>query len=620
MTTISNLLVNMRRGFAAQPANDDNNGLLHSLPHVVFELDTDGRWRFLSRGWTALSGHGIEESLGAQALEYVHPQDRSACEELFQRAFGGPSPALTMRLLTRNIDSRWVELLAGPGGAHVVGTLTDVTARREREELSRAGHRTLESLMHNLPGMVYRCRNNEHWTMEYVSPGSLELTGYAPEDLIDNRTIAYADLIFPGERQRVWNEVQCALREHTDFDLTYRIRGRREKERWIWERGRGVFSTNGELLGLEGYMTDITRGKRDQDRQRAGALHDPVLHLPSPALFNDRLLQAVQNSGTRESFYFALLLVQIDRFDSLLDKYGRQSAQQLVQETSSRLQDELEPGDTLSRLEGGCFGLLREHTRDIKDVNDTARRVQECVLLPITLDDTEVYVTASIGIALSSSGYASAEDMFTDAGSALSRARALGGARHEVFDLRIHAKAAAQSQMQDEIERAMEAGELSVYWQPVTELASGNMAGLEARIVWHHQRKGLLFAEDFVPAAENTQLIIPLWDWMLSRASEQLRRWQDMAETRRIAAAIQIYGKTLLDAESVLRLGEQLLAAKPQQFDLALGVTENVLSQTPQAVAKMLEHLRVKKIRLVLDGFGSGLSSLSMLRDMPIDS
>ena len=148
-------------------------------------------------------------------------------------------------------------LVAGSGRPGYVGTLADVTQRMQADDLRQANHRTLETLIHHLPGMVYRCRNNQDWTMEFVSQGAIALTGYQPEDLINNRRLPYADLIVDADRQQVWDAVQASLAERRPFELTYRIRTAHGTEKWVLERGQGNFASSGELLGLEGFITEL---------------------------------------------------------------------------------------------------------------------------------------------------------------------------------------------------------------------------------------------------------------------------------------------------------------------------------------------------------------------------
>jgi EAL domain-containing protein (putative c-di-GMP-specific phosphodiesterase class I)/GGDEF domain-containing protein len=413
--------------------------------------------------------------------------------------------------------------------------------------------------------------------------------------------------------------VQTALGEKRPFDLEYRIISRQGEEKWVWERGKGIFSNSGELLALEGYVTDITSKKLAERRARHRLLYDPETGLPYMALFMDRLECAARRFTGSSDRSFILALLELDRFGDLQSKYEAIIADRVVAEAGRRLLEVLGPDVTLSHMSESRFGILLEHPCDLKATSKVVRQIQERVLLPFVINDVEVYATGSIGVALSSTGCESGENILRDAATALSRAKALGGARYEVFDLHLHAKATAQAQIEREIREAMTDQEMAVYWQPVIALASGNLVGLEARLAWKHSRRGMLFAEQFVPSAEDTQLILPLWEYMLSEVCEQMGTWQSLPAFEDIGINIGIFGRTLLDANSILRLGQRLLASKPHSFSLALGIPEDVLVQKAQAIEQMLAWLRTKGIRLILDSFGTGLCSLSTIRQAPID-
>jgi PAS domain S-box-containing protein len=178
-------------------------------------------------------------------------------------------------LAGRALGPRWVELRAWPldlpasGEAGIVGMLLDIDQRRRHEEALRAQRRSLHTMLDNLPGMIYRGQNDKHWTMEFVSEGCFELTGYTPLELVDNQSARFADLIHPEDRDFVWNYVQMRLTRRERYELSYRIIDRDGQTRWVWEQGRGIHSSRGEFLGLEGFITDVSSSRGA--RKRPGA-------------------------------------------------------------------------------------------------------------------------------------------------------------------------------------------------------------------------------------------------------------------------------------------------------------------------------------------------------------
>lgn len=604
------------------------HALVEHLNQVVFEIDPAGSWAFLNNSWEKVSGYSVAQSLGRSYADSIHPQDRERFRQFFDQVLSQPaSPGpMVLRLLTRDGEVRWLEVharaVSDPAGA-VAGILDDITARVRDEGLLLANHRTLTGLINDLPGMVYRCRNNRDWTMAYISRGSVELTGYSPEDIVDSKTLAYGSLIHPDDAQQVWAKVQSALREERAFELEYRIEAADGAPKWVWERGKGVFADSGELICLEGFITDVTNWRKGEEWLRGNALYDAYTGLCTPLLFMDYLQRAVACANSTRGGPFALLMVHIDELQKALSRYPAEDADRAIMEVSQRLKQILTAPDLLTHWRDDRYLILLPGVSDIQQVTDLTGRLQAQLLPPVSVPDSQIYVTASIGIALSESRYRGRrDDMLRDAETALDRARALGGARQEVFDLRLNARAAALSQMGRELGRALERDELCVYWQPAVSLQDGHFTGLEARLAWPHARRGLLFAEQFVPMVEDTQIIGPLWKWMLEEICRQMRVWRErdlFTEAGESEVNIQISGRSLLDADAILRLGDDLLDDKPASFRLALGVSEQGLLRAPRAIEGISKRLKARNISLILDDFSGAYSSLALLKSLPID-
>ncbi len=186
-------------------------------------------------------------------------------------------------------------------------------------------------------------------------------------------------------------------------------------------------------------------------------------------------------------------------------------------------------------------------------------------------------------------------------------------------DLKQHAKAAAQSKYEHEVREALDNGLMQVWWQPVVCLETNALTGLEAKLVWDHNRRGKLFAEDFVPQLTNTQLLMQLWQFMLSEACQHMSQWKSVPEFNDIGVNIQIFGETLLAADSILRVSESLIESKPSSCTISLGVPEEVFLRATDTVREMLDWLQSRNIRIILDSFGEGVCSLATLKRYPLD-
>lgn len=606
----------------------DIESLLEYADLVLFQINTLGEWVFLSSNWTSVSGHHLEESLNKSHYSYIHPDDLSDYKKFFLNLLHSKAESnrYSLRIICKNNEYKWFELTAQAlyekdetKAVGVSGVLRDIHDETVMAHRTKVRLQSLEKIIECVPGMIYRGLNNTKWTMEFVSSGCYEITGYMPEDLIKNHKLSFASLIHPEDRQYVWNEVQCALDENRIFDLTYRILTAHGTEKWVWERGQGVFSSSGELLILEGYIADITEDKKADEVRKARLLYDEDSNMPNWLLFNDRLSEAIRRRNQDSRYAFVFILLQIDKYDEIINIYGRSSANMLVVEIQKKILKNFENNATISRANEAGLGILLESIDGFNNLNRLIQNIHEIILLPVQVNDYEIYATASLGVTLSTKQYSNCNELIYDTEQALSRARALGGARHEVFDLKQHAKAAAQSKHEQEVRSAQENRSMQVWWQPVVGLKSQSLAGLEAKLVWNHPQRGNLFAEQFVPRINDTQLLMQLWEFMLSDTCYHMNQWKSITDFDEVGINIQIFGETLLAADSVLRLGEKLLESKPQFCSISLGVPENVFLQATDTVKEVLGWLQSKKISIILDSFGEGLCSLATLKRYPLD-
>jgi len=242
--------------------------LVENSPDVIMKVDRESRILFINY---TLPEYTVESVLGKPAVGFLSAEDglryMQALHEVFDS--GEPREVEVGAVGATSWLSRLVPIKNDGRVESAMVIATNITERRRAEEALRENQRTLSTLMSNLPGMAYRCRNDKDWTVEFVSEGCYDLTGYHPSDLIGNRTVSYGKgLIHPDDQEPVWNDVQAGLREKRPFQLVYRITTASGQEKWVWEQGRGIFSTNGDLLALEGFVTDITERQRAEEALR----------------------------------------------------------------------------------------------------------------------------------------------------------------------------------------------------------------------------------------------------------------------------------------------------------------------------------------------------------------
>lgn len=251
--------------FDGEESQSDYKVLIERIEQIVFHINADKEIIFLNPSWEHLLDHAIRDSLHKPLLSYIHPEDRPMVESRINSLTQGKrnSCHLETRLIAKNGNTFWVELRAKATSTYkgerssVIGTMTDINRMKSTEAHLRANRRSLSTLLSNIPGMVYRCKNDKNWSFEFASDGCLEVTGYEPYEMVNSPNFSYIQIIHPDDRRHAWESVQQHVARQEKFQLVYRIITRSGKVKWVWEQGKGVFSSTGELLALEGFITDI---------------------------------------------------------------------------------------------------------------------------------------------------------------------------------------------------------------------------------------------------------------------------------------------------------------------------------------------------------------------------
>jgi len=385
---------------------------------------------------------------------YLHPEDRHPVESDFSRLINGrlDNLAREARLISADGSVHWMDLRAHPyvlGDGEVIGvlaTLHEITPRKRVEESSTAGRgRPTIPLLANFPGMVYRARNDADWTMDFVSDGSLELTGFEPAELVKNARTSWEQVIHPDDREFVRQQVESKLALRQPFGMTYRIVDAQGRESWVWEQGCGVFSSTGEVLALEGFTTDVRmRASADGQALRRLGLEPGTGPADEPHL--RQALSYVLHHSAAARYACALFWVDIDDFAGTCDKLGTRGTDQAIALLAERFDCVQAPGTTVAWLGSGQFAVLLTDFRlggaqravpDDKEImpacSNIADRLARAIALPFTLDVLPWSLTASIGIAISNARYASADIMMAAARKAAREARQRMGPGHSEF-------------------------------------------------------------------------------------------------------------------------------------------------------------------------------------------
>ncbi|HSL69413.1 MAG TPA: EAL domain-containing protein [Longimicrobiales bacterium] len=378
---------------------------------------------------------------------------------------------------------------------------------------------------------------------------------------------------------------------------------------------------DGEIIGVVAILHDVTDRKRAEEMLLHNAFHDALTDLPNRSLFLDRLERVTTHAKRHPTDIFAVLFLDIDRFKIINDSLGHLVGDHLLVTIARRLETCVRDEDTVARLGGDEFAILLTEVADVSDATRVAKRVQHELAKPLTLDGHEVYVSASVGIALSSSGYDRPEDVLRDADTAMYRAKTGGRARYEVFDRAMHREAVGLLQLESDLRRALERNEFVLHYQPIISLETGELTGFEALVRWSHPTRGLLQPGDFIELAEETGAIVPLGWWVVGEACRQIMQWTATSpRAAQLNMSVNFSARQFSQPDLIERIDQILQRTGFDPGRLRLEITEYVMMQSATTASTMLDDLRRRGIQLCIDDFGTGYSSLSYLHRFPIDT
>ncbi len=463
------------------------------------------------------------------------------------------------------------------------------------------------------------------WNLEndrvFYSPRWKSMLGFSVDDVGDSPR-EWLDRIHPDDRPPFRRHLDAHLTGSTEqLEFEQRMRNFDGEYIWVLARGVAVRDENGKPYRMAGSQTDITARKRAEHQLQHDALHDSLTGLANRVLFVDRLACALADLQRQASPHFAVLFFDLDRFKNVNDSLGHSMGDKLLVGIARRLEHFLRPGDTVARLGGDEFAVLIHRVDDASGAIHVADRIQDVLSMNFSIDGHDVMVTASIGIAHSSTGYSSPEEILRDSDIAMYRAKAEGKARYEIFDRDMHQSAVALLKLETELRRSVHRGDFLMNYQPIVSLGHiSRIVGFEALVRWKHPERGIVTPANFIAIAEETGLIVPLGWWVLREACQQTRLWQEQFPgDPPLWISVNMSGKLFMKSNMVDELLGILEETGLEPRDLRLEVTENVVMDHADLAIRNLMELRALGIQLSIDDFGTGYSSLSYLQRFHYD-
>jgi diguanylate cyclase (GGDEF)-like protein len=371
------------------------------------------------------------------------------------------------------------------------------------------------------------------------------------------------------------------------------------------------------MQAIANVLANAIERRQSEEQTQHEALHDPLTGLPNRSLFLDRLEHALSVTARRESSV-AVLFLDLDQFKLVNDSLGHAAGDELLSSVAPRLEQALRPGDTVARFGGDEFAVLAEDIGSERGATRIAERIAESLSRPFVLRDREHFVSASIGISIGT-GSEQPEALIRDADSALYRAKERGRGGYEIFDEVMRSRVIEHMQIENDLRRAIQRGELELYYQPVIRLHSGAVVSMEALLRWNHPERGMVGPLSFIPVAEESRLIIPIGRWVIEQACRQVAAWQQLKPDQApMSVAVNISARQLADPELISHIEGSVRANRIDPSTLWLELTETAVLEDTDFVERSLRQLKGLGLRLVLDDFGVGFSSLGYLKRLPL--
>ena len=495
-------------------------------------------------------------------------------------------------------------------------TAMEVTERKLAEEALRMSEERYS--------VAVRGANDGVWDWDldknkvYYSQRWKKILGYN-DDEITSSPAEWLDRIHPNDFKQVREDLAAHQEGYTPhFVSEHRLKHKNGAYRWVLVRGLAVRTEGKKAHRLAGSLTDITARKSAEERLLHDAMHDTLTSLPNRAYFLDQLKRSIQRMRRYNESMGAVLLIDLDRFKLVNESFGHQAGDQLLVSIARRLEASLRPQDIIARFGGDEFAILLDDINTMEVVVHVANRIQGALAKPFTLQNQEVFTSASIGIVTNAEKYDHAEDLLRDADSAMYEAKANGRGCYHIFETNLRTRNQAKLQLENDLRRAQERQEFELYYMPIVALPGGAIYSLEALIRWNHPERGMVMPNDFIPVAEENGQIIPINEWVLRTACQQLKDWLKINPSIRVS--VNLSARQLKNPNLSQEIAQVMAESGLAGSSLQLEITESAALEDFDQTVATLSSLNGMGIQISLDDFGKSYSSLDYLKRFPVST
>ncbi|MBX9974399.1 EAL domain-containing protein [Cytobacillus firmus] len=551
-------------------------------------------------------------------LSYLHPDDRPAFEDQFQKLLKEKNSVdLVCRIIRQNGEERYIHHRADyfaeeSGSAKIIATIQDITEKRLMEEKLYENERKIGQIYENLNVGIYSADLVERKVFHF-SRGVEGIFGYTADELVANFDL-WDEVVHPDDLQSL-EANRVNLKNGKSIRYQYRIVHKSGELRWVNDHSIPYLNEKGELIRVDGFVTDITEQKWLEKRMRRMAFYDHLTDLPNRRYFDQKLQSLIEDD---EHQRFAILFFDLQRLKQINDTFGHSSGDELLRLVSLRIKEKLNSVCFSARISGDQFAVIMEYIQEKEDPAQLADSINQIFSEPFHIDSFELNITPSIGISLYPDNGCTADELVRNTESSLYHAKQKGNNRFQVYHPSMDIESYKLFTLEQDMRKAIQNDEFFLEYQPRVDTKTGKIVSAEALLRWNHPEWGRISPLEFIPVAEETGLIINIGEYVIRKVCRQIYSWKERGLTI-VPISVNISPLSFLKNSLVPTIMEAL---KENHLDAALleiELTESSLINYSENVIAVLKELGEMGVRIALDDFGTGYSSITQLKKYKFD-